>query len=101
MTHIVPLWTQKRHNFFLSFHLQLANFSAFPVDAPVVPIGSSRVRLVFHSVNTEEQVEALTKCMGEWAQEMVDIQESGKAGTKLPSAAYQAYATAASQVQAN
>lgn len=87
-TQIIPVLT--RHNYFLMLHLQLLNYFAFPIDPPVVPKGTSRVRLVFKAHNTEEQVTGLANAICEWAGEMLEIKKSGKEGT-LPTAARQVY----------
>ncbi|KAK4118951.1 class II aminotransferase/8-amino-7-oxononanoate synthase [Parathielavia appendiculata] len=90
VTQIVPVWTRQRYNYFLVFHLQLAKFCAFPIDFPVVPKGTSRVRLVFHATNTEAEVEGLAQAIAQWAEEMVDIEKSAK-GVRIPTAARQVY----------
>ncbi|KAK4450479.1 PLP-dependent transferase [Podospora aff. communis PSN243] len=90
LTQFVPVWTRQKYNYFLVFHLHLAGFCAFPIDPPVVPKGTSRVRLVFHASNTEAEVEGLAECIATWAEEMVDIEESGK-GVRIPAAARLAY----------
>ncbi|OOF98128.1 hypothetical protein ASPCADRAFT_128303 [Aspergillus carbonarius ITEM 5010] len=67
----------------------LAGLSVFPIDYPVVPKGKGRVRVVLHAGNTTNEVEKLAATICEWAQEMLDIEESGKGGAKIPSAARQ------------
>lgn len=57
--HIVPVWTRQRYNWWLVFHLQLSGISAFPIDYPTVPKGQSRIRLMIHASNTDEQVSML------------------------------------------
>ncbi|CAK3821216.1 Pyridoxal phosphate-dependent transferase, major domain [Lecanosticta acicola] len=89
--HIVPLWTRQRYNWFLVFHLQLAGISALPVDYPTVPKGQGRIRLMFHAANTEREVEHLANTVGDWAREMIEI-EDGVKENKVPVAAQQAYA---------
>ncbi|XDG09182.1 hypothetical protein ABKA04_008797 [Annulohypoxylon sp. FPYF3050] len=91
MTHIVPVWTRQRYNFWLVFHLQSSKISAFPIDYPVVPKGQSRIRLMFHAGNTEAEVELLANSICEWAKEMIDI-EKGEGKSKIPKAAQQIYA---------
>ncbi|KAK3317262.1 putative aminotransferase [Cercophora scortea] len=90
--HIVPLKTRQRYNWWLVFHLQLSGISAFPIDYPTVPRGQSRIRLMFHAGNTEEQVELLASTICNWAAEMIEIEESpdGAKG-KIPKAAHQVY----------
>ncbi|KAI1460398.1 putative aminotransferase [Annulohypoxylon moriforme] len=92
MTHIVPVWTRQRYNFWLVFHLQSSKISAFPIDYPVVPKGQSRIRLMFHAGNTEAEVELLANSICEWAKEMIDIEKGGEGKSKVPKAAQQIYA---------
>lgn len=87
MTHIVPIWTRPRYNAFLCIHLQTADFNAWAIDAPVVPKGTGRVRLVFHAANTEAQVEQLIDVICGFAQEMLDIEAKPGAGEQVPTAA--------------
>jgi len=82
--------TKEKENHFLYLHLALANYWAFPIDPPVVPKGTGRVRLVFKATNTEAEVEGLANAICEWAQEMLDIKASGKEQT-LPTAARHVY----------
>ncbi|KAF1843631.1 class II aminotransferase/8-amino-7-oxononanoate synthase [Cucurbitaria berberidis CBS 394.84] len=91
VTHVVPVMTRQRYTLFLCYHLQLAGINCFPIDYPVVPKGFSRIRVVFHAGNTEEQVEKLANSVCEWAQEMLDLEASGQ-GVKVPSAARQVHA---------
>ncbi|KAI0172151.1 putative aminotransferase [Hypoxylon sp. FL1284] len=92
MTHIVPVWTRQRYNFWLVFHLQLSKMSAFPIDYPVVPKGQSRIRLMFHAANTEAEVELLAGTICDWAREMIDIEKAGDGKSRIPKAAQQIYA---------
>jgi 8-amino-7-oxononanoate synthase len=85
-TQIVPVITEARHNYFLSMHLQLLSYSVIPIDPPVVPKGTSRVRLVFKAANTEEDVKGLANAICEWANEMLEIKTGSNAGM-LPKAA--------------
>lgn len=62
------------------------------MEYPTVPKGHSRVRLAFHANNTESQVEQLVSAISEWAGEMMEIEEGGRCGNKIPSAARQVYA---------
>jgi len=99
ITPFVPVWTRQRYNHYLVCHLQLAKFCAFPINPPVVPRGTGRVRLVIHTANTEAQLEALASSICEWGQEMLEIEEGRKAGVKIPSAARKVYALmAASEI---
>ncbi|KAF1950139.1 5-aminolevulinate synthase [Byssothecium circinans] len=87
-THVIPVWTPNQDHLFLAYHLNLAGFSSFPVEYPVVPKGQGRVRLAFHADNTLEQVEGLVKSVMEWAEEMLRIEEEGLQGEEsLPWAA--------------
>ncbi|KAL8335891.1 hypothetical protein RB598_009871 [Gaeumannomyces tritici] len=99
-TQIVPVLTEARHNYFLSLHLQLQNYFAFPIDPPVVPKGASRVRLVFKATNTEEEVAGVANAICEWAQEMLDIKKSGNAG-QLPKGARTVFAFVADTAGTN
>ncbi|RMZ82893.1 hypothetical protein DV737_g1955, partial [Chaetothyriales sp. CBS 132003] len=91
--HIVPLKSRQRYVWWLVFQLQLSGISAFPVDYPTVPRGQSRIRLMFHAANTEEQVEFLAKTICDWAAEMMEIEASPDGGkNKIPKAAQQVYA---------
>ncbi|KID94116.1 Pyridoxal phosphate-dependent transferase, major domain protein, partial [Metarhizium majus ARSEF 297] len=91
-THIIPLWTRQRYNWWLVFHLQLAGIAAVPIDYPTVPKGQSRIRIMLHSANTEAEVELLASTICEWAQEMIRIEELGEVKGKTPKAAQQVYA---------
>ena len=90
-THIVPVRTRQRYNWWLVFHLQLNGVSAFPIDFPTVPKGQSRIRLMFHGANTESEVEFLATTICNWAKEMIDI-EGTEGKRKMPRAAQQVYA---------
>jgi 8-amino-7-oxononanoate synthase len=96
-TQFVPVWTRHRYNYYLMFHLQMSGMFAFPIDPPVVPRGTGRIRLVLHAENTEAQVEALARAICEWAKEMLDI-EAGRAGAvgNIPKATRKVYALMAS-----
>ncbi|KAK2748480.1 putative secondary metabolism biosynthetic enzyme [Myotisia sp. PD_48] len=92
VAHIVAVWTRQRYNWWLVFHLQLAGISAFPIDYPTVPKGQSRIRVMFHAANTEEQVDFLANTICDWAKEMIEIEEGVDAKGKIPRAAKQVYA---------
>ncbi|KAH9845333.1 Pyridoxal phosphate-dependent transferase, major domain protein [Teratosphaeria destructans] len=93
VAHIVPLRSRQRYVWWLVFQLQLSGISAFPVDYPTVPRGQSRIRLMFHAANTDEEVEFLAKTICEWAAEMIEIELSPDGGNKpLPKAARKVYA---------
>lgn len=87
---ICPVWTRPKHNFFLSFHLQLKGYAVYPVSYPVVPKGKDRVRIIFHAQNTDEQVKDLAACICAWGEEMLDIEQNGE-GARLPTATRHAY----------
>lgn len=78
LTHIVPVWTKARDNHHLAAHLQYDEYTAWPVDYPVVPKGQGRIRLVFHAHNTPMEVDGLIKRICEWAQEILDFKLQGK-----------------------
>lgn len=90
VTQIVPIMTAKKHNYYLMFHLQLLKMAAYPIDFPVVPKGTSRIRLVFKATNTPEEIEELATAICEWGDEMLKIKQDGHTGT-LPKAARQVY----------
>ncbi|KAF2770097.1 putative aminotransferase [Teratosphaeria nubilosa] len=93
VAHIVPLRSRQRYVWWLVFQLQLSGISAFPVDYPTVPRGQSRIRLMFHAANTDEEVDLLAKTICEWAAEMIEIESSPDGGSKtLPKAARKVYA---------
>ena len=94
VSHIVPIFTRPRYNHYLFFHLRLAKISAFPIDYPIVPKGAGRIRLTFHGNNTVTEVDQLVRTIGEWAQEMLDLEADGSGGSKLPRAARQVYGMA-------
>lgn len=91
VTHVANFMTRQRYTVYLCWHLQLAGFNCFPIDYPVVPRGSNRLRVVFHAHNTEAEVEGLATALCEWAREMLDIEESDAKG-RLPAAARQVIA---------
>ncbi|TGO44023.1 hypothetical protein BCON_0648g00010 [Botryotinia convoluta] len=70
VTHVVPIIAESSDS--LSFHLQMRNYVAWPVEYPIVPKGQSRVRLVFHAINTMEQVDGLTEAIEEWLEAQPD-----------------------------
>ena len=89
--------TRQRYTKFLCYHLQLAGITCFPMDYPVIPKGVNRLRIVFHATNTEADAEKLTNSICEWAQEMLDIEASGRGGVRIPGAARQVYEAQALQ----
>ncbi|KAL9054329.1 MAG: hypothetical protein Q9162_004203 [Coniocarpon cinnabarinum] len=86
--HILPVWTRQDYTWWLTFHLLLAHVSAQPVEYPSVPKGKSRIRVMFHAANKEEQVDYLADTLCNFAQEMIEIEESGENG-RVPKAAQQ------------
>lgn len=91
VTHIVPIWTRQKYNWWLFFHLQLAKIAVVPIDYPQVPKGKSRVRVMIHAGNTEAEVDYLAATICSFVSEMIEIEEGGEKG-KLPKAAQQIYA---------
>ncbi|KAH8889180.1 PLP-dependent transferase [Thozetella sp. PMI_491] len=75
VTQFIPIWTRQGYNFFLAMHLMRDRYSANPIDPPIVPRGTGRVRLVIHASNTEAEIEGLVASICRWAQEMLDIHE--------------------------
>ncbi|OAG01212.1 PLP-dependent transferase [Paraphaeosphaeria sporulosa] len=53
LTHIMTVSTRQRYTYWLFVHLMAASYSVFPVPCPIVPIGQNRLRIIFHSNNTE------------------------------------------------
>lgn len=92
-SHIVPLRTRPRHEQYLFFHLSLAGMNAYNISYPVVPKGSSRIRMVFHAHNTEQELDKAVSAICGWAEEMLDLEENTlDSGVSLPKAAQQVYA---------
>ncbi|KAF5003215.1 hypothetical protein FDECE_10233 [Fusarium decemcellulare] len=91
VTQFLPVWTRQGQNYFLTMHLHNDGFNATPIDPPVVPRGTGRVRLTIHAGNTEDQVRGLAASVIQWAQEMLDIQEGKTAGNGIPSAMREVY----------
>ena len=91
VTQFVPLWTRQRYNYYLMFHLELAGMCTAPIDPPTVPRGTGRVRLVIHASNTEAQIHKLAISICEWAQEMLEIENTSGNSGKIPTATSQVY----------
>ncbi|KAJ5385784.1 aminotransferase [Penicillium cosmopolitanum] len=91
VTHIIPIWTRQKYNWWLFFHLQLAKIAVVPIDYPQVPKGKARLRVMIHATNTETEVDYLCSTIYNFVKEMMDIEESGEKG-KIPKAAQQIYA---------
>ncbi|POR37430.1 Putative 8-amino-7-oxononanoate synthase [Tolypocladium paradoxum] len=94
VTQFLPVWTRQGQNYFLTMHLHGDGYTAIPIDPPVVPRGTGRVRLIIHAGNTEDEVEGLAASICRWAQEMLDIQESKTPGNEIPSAMRKVYGLA-------
>lgn len=90
-SHVVPIRTRPRHEQYLFFHMSLAGMNAYNISYPVVPKGSSRIRMIFHAHNTEQEVDAAVAAICGWAAEMLEI-EDGASKATLPKAALQVYA---------
>ncbi|KAF2640320.1 putative aminotransferase, partial [Massarina eburnea CBS 473.64] len=93
-SHMVAVHVKDRKCLWLFFHLLLANLTTTPVTFPTVPLGSNRLRITFHSSNTEAEVVRLVGSICEWAQEMLEIEEDGakRSGVEaMPRAARQVY----------
>ncbi|ORY70953.1 putative aminotransferase [Pseudomassariella vexata] len=91
LVHIVPIRTRQRYSYWLAFHLQLDGYCILPIDYPVVLKGQSRLRLIVHGANTEEQIDGIAKATCEWAREMVDIETGADASSKIAKSAQQVY----------
>lgn len=50
---------------FVAKQVQLKGFDVYPIRAPTVPAGEERIRVVLHSYNTPEEVEALVNALRE------------------------------------
>ncbi|KAL8700019.1 MAG: hypothetical protein Q9224_001158 [Gallowayella concinna] len=93
VSHIVPIRTRPRYSYWLAFHLAFKDFSAYPVEYPIIPKGQSRVRLAFHANNTKEQIDDLVSAICSWAQEMAEIELGHGDASKVPKAAKQVYSS--------
>lgn len=71
--------------------MSLAGMNAYNISYPVVPKGSSRVRMIFHAHNTEQEVDMAVAAICSWATEMLEI-ENGISKATLPKAALRVYA---------
>lgn len=67
---------------------------AYNFAYPVVPKGESRIRIVVHAHNTEDDVDKLVTSICQWAHEMLDLEKCGSNNT-LPSAASKVFASQA------
>ncbi|CAG9954263.1 unnamed protein product [Clonostachys rosea f. rosea IK726] len=91
VSQILPIWTRAKHNLYLAFHVNQAGYSGYPVVFPVVPKGQERVRFLFQAAQTDDHVKAFADCICSWAEEMIEIEDSGDLN-RLPTAARDAYA---------
>lgn len=89
-THLLAISTRPKSFWWMFYHLLSASFRTFPVTYPVVPPGQSRLRVIIHAHNTEEQVGAFVDAIYAWVQEMMDI-ETGTAAEPVTKAAKQVY----------
>lgn len=90
LTHIVTIHTRDQYMWWLYFHLLFNSYCVFPVEHPVVPVGQSRLKVTFHAINTEAQVEGLVDAIFAWIDEVVAIEE-GRTTAKTTKAAGQIY----------
>ncbi|KAI3321507.1 class II aminotransferase/8-amino-7-oxononanoate synthase [Xylariaceae sp. AK1471] len=86
------IMTRQRYTQWLYFHLQLRGYKVLIVDYPVVPKGTSRVRLVFKAHLTDAQIEGFVDAVCEWALEMLELEAMPRGANKVPSVARQVYA---------
>ncbi|KAK7972307.1 pyridoxal phosphate-dependent transferase [Apiospora saccharicola] len=91
LTHIIPIFTRQKYNWWLFFHILDSNFYTFPMEHPIVPLGQRRVRAVLHAYNTEEEVRGFVNAIFAWVEEMMSI-ENGSTGYAVPYAARRVYA---------
>ena len=89
-THLFAISTKPKSFWWLYYHLLSESFRTFPVTYPVVPPGQSRLRVIIHAHNTEEQVREFVDTIYVWVQEMLDI-ESGTASELVTKAAKEVY----------
>ena len=71
--------------------MSLAGMNAYDISYPVVPKGSSCIRMIFHAHNTEQEVDADVAAICGWAAEMLEIEDGASKGI-LPKAMLQVYA---------
>lgn len=68
-TPIIPLITRPGECRGLAAQLLKEGFLTHPVQHPIVPLDSERVRVVVHADNTPEQVELFIEAVMEWARQ--------------------------------
>ncbi|KAI1170513.1 5-aminolevulinate synthase [Nemania sp. FL0916] len=91
LTHILPISTNQKYTWWLYFHLLSSSYCVFPVDYPIVPIGQSRLRIILHASNTDEQITDFVRLVFEWVDEMIQIEE-GRTPDRVSKAAREVYA---------
>ena len=91
LIHVVPIRTPERYHYWLFLHLTYHNFSVSPVDYPIVPKGHTRLKVTFHALNTEEEVERLVESIFDFVKEMDEILSGKASGETIPSAAKRMY----------
>ncbi|KAF2843263.1 class II aminotransferase/8-amino-7-oxononanoate synthase [Patellaria atrata CBS 101060] len=72
VSQIVPVWTRNEDNHQLAANMQYADYNAWPIDFPVVPRDQGRVRLVFHTDNTIDEIDGLVEIIIQWAEEKME-----------------------------
>ncbi|KAK3385760.1 5-aminolevulinate synthase [Podospora didyma] len=89
-THLLAIFTRPKSFWWMYYHLLSAGYRTFPASYPAVPPGQSRLRVIIHAHNTEEQVEGFVDAIYAWVQEMLDI-EAGTATGTVTKAAKEVY----------
>lgn len=89
-THLLAISTKSKSFWWMHYHLLSASFRTLPVTFPVVPPGHSRLRVIFHAHNTDEQVRGFVDAIYAWVQEMIDI-EAGAGTEPVTKAAKEVY----------
>lgn len=89
-THLLSISTKPKVFWWMFYHLLQTSFRTCPVTYPVVPPGQSRLRVIIHAHNTEQEVEGFVHAILAWVQEMMDI-EAGAAAEPVTKAAKEVY----------
>lgn len=89
-THLLAISTKSKSFWWMYYHVLSASYRTFPVTYPVVPPGQSRLRVIIHAHNTEEQVGGFVDAIYAWVQEMMDI-EAGTGAEPVTKAAREVY----------
>ena len=63
----------------------------FAVEHPVVPVGQSRLRVILHAFNTEDEVRGMVAAIFGWVEEMISMEQDA-ASDGVPKAAGDVYA---------